>query len=38
MLGDSPRLILVAKQEIKDGEVLLYDCEYRLIFHVYFVA
>ena len=25
MLGDSPRLILVAKQEIKEGEELLYD-------------
>ena len=25
MLGDSPRLILVAKQEIEEGEELLYD-------------
>ena len=25
MLGDPPRLLLVAKQEKKDGEELLYD-------------
>ena len=38
MLGDSPRLILVAKQEIEEGKELLYDYEDRLIFHDYFAA
>ena len=31
MLGDPPRLLLVAKQEKKDGEELLYDYGYRYV-------